>query len=309
MCEKLIFHGIYSSENESQAHDVLVALGFDAAHRRISYALPLPLFDWNRGSIFNLFLVVGALSAFGIGKWIESSTGNPSLAVAIGLVVASLLGAVYLSFWRRARLCVTFGSDGLLTTQWGKTFLFRWSDVAKLEPWAQPRGAGTTTFPSEGFDLVFSSGKRLRFATLDERQRAGVMEDPVLRDLQEAMNATRAAEDSNAPALPKKGDASANDWLAELRRIGEGAGGGMRVAAVDPDELWRVVEDPNAPPLDRGAAAAALTASKDESTKKRLRVVANATVSAPLRSAIESAAAGDDPELADRLEELSIRDE
>jgi hypothetical protein len=59
-----------------------------------------------------------------------------------------------------------------------------------------------------------------------------------------------------------------------------------RAAAPEPDDLWRLAEDPGASPQLRVAAAVALSPLLDEAGRHRLRVAANASATRSTRVAL-----------------------
>lgn len=89
--------------------------------------------------------------------------------------------------------------------------------------------------------------------------------------------------------------------LDELRALLARARG-HRDAALDPEELWSVVQDGAAPPKTRVAAAVALRPTLDENGQARLRVAAQASALPRLRVAIEAAANDDDDAVLEAIE-------
>lgn len=285
-------------------HAVVAALGRDAGHARTSYVLPwrafrngvLVTFYMYAWLVSPLAIVLGLLASHGARRGEATPTG-----LAVMLSVFALAAASYWALWARSRLHVTFGTDGISLRQWGRERWLRWSDVRGIEP--LPSSARTA---SEGFYLVLGDGSRVRFETGRERMRSGIYEGDVVADrFREAM-AAAASKDAptSAPLLPAGVGRDPRSWIEDLRRAGAGASAGFRVAPVDPDELWKMLEDPKGSPVDRAAAATALAASRDAPTRLRLRAAAAATASPKLRVAIEAAADDDEAELAEALEAL-----
>jgi hypothetical protein len=291
--------------SDTEGRLVLGALGLDGAHARTTYRLPWRFFRWGAGVTFYMYLWFVAPFALVLGAL--ASRGNHGELTTAGLAIVAgvfaLATAAYWTLWARARLQITFGTDGMWLKQWGRERWLRWSDVRALDPWPSVRG------PSEGFDLVLRDGERIKLATVRERMRRGMYEGDVVADrIRETMTtATKPAGDVRV-ALPASEGRGAREWIEDLRRAGSGTKASFRVAPVDPDDLWCMLEDPNGAPADRAAAATALAVARDEPTRVRLRAAAAAVASPKLRVAIEAAAGDDDDRLAEALEALETVD-
>jgi hypothetical protein len=103
------------------------------------------------------------------------------------------------------------------------------------------------------------------------------------------------AQEGVVAALARSGR-EADAWLSDVRTRISGSCGTYRSSMLSPDMLWRVVEDPKAPPSARVAAAAMLGPSLDDDGKRRLRVAAESTALAGARDALAKAADGADDE-------------
>src|SRR5262249_28225525 len=108
--------------------------------------------------------------------------------------------------------------------------------------------------------------------------------------IREAREAYRTGGAEADAALLKRGDREVSAWVSMLRTIGAGANADMRTAPVPRERLFRIVEDPASPAIDRAAAAVALGADLDEDGRRRLADAAHATAAPKLRVAIEKAA-------------------
>lgn len=113
----------------------------------------------------------------------------------------------------------------------------------------------------------------------------------------------------------RRGRESARDWLARLDVVGQTltTGGGYRGQSMDAEDLWTVLEDPDAEPELRTAAArvlrhladaqvrvridAAAAAIRDEATNRRVRIAADE----PLEEAAVHLELLDEPREAARL--------
>jgi hypothetical protein len=102
-------------------------------------------------------------------------------------------------------------------------------------------------------------------------------------------------------AMLLRGERSHAEWIADLRAREVV---GLRTAAVPSDQLWRVVEDSAAEPLERAAAAIALGKDLSDPERERLRHVAKAAAAPKLRVVLEKACEVEDDELAEELSHL-----
>lgn len=217
------------------------------------------------------------------------------------------------------RVHVTIGTDGLLLKRWGRPQWIPWSEVRELEAWGVfwdwARQDGSDA-PPKGFDLVLNSSKRIALRTARERARAEKSSrldptkkldaaggDPVAACIRQAMaTASRWQGDKPDVRLPSVGQRSPSEWVRELRSATQGSGDPFREASTDVEELWRAVEDPRMPQLERAAAAIAVGTPNIRATRRRLRAAA-ATVAHPgLDAVLQSAADGDDERLLEALQ-------
>jgi hypothetical protein len=127
--------------------------------------------------------------------------------------------------------------------------------------------------------------------------------------IRDAMDAFHRDGTSVDASLLRRGERAVGVWVAALRSIGAGANADLRTAPMPGERLFRIVEDPASPAVDRAAAAVALGGDLDEQTRTRLRFVADATAEPRLRLAIEKAAAGEDKaEIEAALAEIEGKD-
>jgi hypothetical protein len=83
-------------------------------------------------------------------------------------------------------------------------------------------------------------------------------------------------------------------WVRRLRAMGSGAAATLRTAVPSEDRLWRVAENPAAPPTSRAAAAIALSGRQhEEGGRARLLRIAETTSSAALGDLLRAAAKGE----------------
>lgn len=98
------------------------------------------------------------------------------------------------------------------------------------------------------------------------------------------------ADTSREAAALARGGRDTKTWLHEITAATDGHAS-FRAPARPPEVLWRVIEDPSAPPSARAGAAIALGDARDP---ERIRVAAEACASSRLRRALTSLARGDD---------------
>jgi hypothetical protein len=216
-----------------------------------------------------------------------------------GMVVL-LLGILAILTVFVARLSV--GADGiLLRWLWTQRFLgyHEIRGITRFDKgWLGARlGADGWQHTGQvmGFRVALRSGEEVLMPiALSSRES---MADPIVQRIEErireAMDAFhRDGASVDAPLL-RRGERAVGVWVAALRSIGAGANADLRTAPMPRDRLFRIVEDPASPAVDRAAAAVALGGDLDEQTRTRLRFVADATVEPSLRLAVEKAAAGE----------------
>jgi hypothetical protein len=106
----------------------------------------------------------------------------------------------------------------------------------------------------------------------------------------------------DAAALVGCGARTYDAWIEALRELSRD--GHYRAAALPPEELWRVLEDPAAETSARAGAAMALRESLDAEGRARLRVAGAASASPRVRVALDAIASSDadDAELRAALE-------
>jgi hypothetical protein len=139
-------------------------------------------------------------------------------------------------------------------------------------------------------------------------QRSGVVGDDRIgaelsRVIKEAL-AARARDRSNegAGATLVRAERTGAEWLKALRDVGSGVGASYRSAATDTAALSRLLDDPQARPSNRAAAAIVLAVSGDQTAVSKLRVAAKAMASPRVRVALENVAS--ETAVAEALEEL-----
>jgi hypothetical protein len=199
-----------------------------------------------------------------------------TLVLAVAALFALCAGVVF-----PTRL--TVGADGVLMQWLGTERFVAWADVAAVEAF------------DGGVVLVLS---RERWITLrtpaarDVRHPAG---EAMIERMQTAWRADRRAatwRDEVAARLLRREGSHTREWVRAMRTLAGVDDVGYRTAAVLPERLWRVVEDPGAEPNARIGAAVALSASLDDATRERLLAASEACAQPRLRIALATAAAG-----------------
>ena len=118
---------------------------------------------------------------------------------------------------------------------------------------------------------------------------------------------SQIARDDDSPGavtLAHRGERSHRAWVRDLRAPDAA---GLRTPAVGRELWWELVEDRNATPLDRGAAAVALGKTLPPPERKRLAEVAKSVAAPQLRVVLERSVEAEDDELAAILEKLEAK--
>ncbi len=184
---------------------------------------------------------------------------GPVLFTAAGLVTA-LLAMVPTRIF--------LGNDGVRLAWIGSRF-FAYGDVARVR--------------QDGQDVVLDLlGGRTVLAPIGTKNLPGsaARRALLLQHLASARDGYARMRAANHDVLPR---------LALLGRDDESA---YRAAPIEPDGLWRVVEDPALAVRYRVAAVNALTPSLDDVGKKRIADAADASASQETRASLQRAAMG-----------------
>lgn len=150
-----------------------------------------------------------------------------------------------------------------------------------------------------GFDVPIKTGERTPAPPDDDEANA------IVRRIHQARRAFQ--EGKAAPelsALLGRGSRTTREWLAELRRLGEGAASTFRTIGVAREQLFDVVESTTARATDRIAALIALRATLREQDKPRVRVAADRIAAPELRERMVRILEIDEAELEGTLDEL-----
>ena len=155
-----------------------------------------------------------------------------------------------------------------------------------------------------GVELVLRSGASVRFPIVQGRSLDTGQMTLILERMRQAKESHDRGDATSEAALLERHERDIPAWIAALRAIGTGANQDHRTAPVEPEKLWRIVEDPAATPTARAGAAVALSAAIDEGGKRRLSAAAEAVAAPRLRIALDAATKGDDEALREAMSEV-----
>lgn len=176
---------------------------------------------------------------------------------------------------------IVVGADGVLVTYAG---YFRYGELTSVKR----DGNVVVLERAHGDALRFLAGSST--AALHER-------------LAEALEAFRRGEQpADAASLVAQRGRPVGEWRRALAALLTEKD--YRTAAVTPEQLWRVAEDPTAEASARAGAAAALRPTLDEAGKARLRAAASAAVAPGVRVVLEAAAGEQEEALEEAFAEL-----
>jgi hypothetical protein len=279
-------------DNEQDGRRILRGLGLDASQTVARFRTMSRAVAHQRKAVFG-FVGFGMLMALlgGMG----GAMHLPGLHLLFPLL---LIPFVALS---AAPTRLEVGADGLF---------IRWLFWKRFIPHADvhscveyDEGWGRSRY--KGLMLVLESGETVRLPISQSRWDNGKVA-MIHERIREAAGVWReGGATADTSVLAKAKDHTILDWVRHLRALGAGTLATHRVAAVVPETLWRIVEDPSMRAKERAAAAVALSGSLDEEAKGRLRVAAQATAEPKLRVALEAVADGkDDEDVVHALQEM-----
>ncbi len=270
---------VFAEEND--AHAFLKQLGFDPSQTTATYrcaSLVTTQYRWAPFALIPIVVTLGLLAG---------------AIHASGLVPLVLLVMLPLMLMPAK---VTVGVDGLLVKWlWMREFIHT-KDIIFVKRfdtgYGRSRRRGVEiALPGRALQLPMYSEESI--VTLEQRIR-----DVVAL----AKNQTHVGEQA---LVLTRGELGLRDWMNQLKALGSGATATLRNAAVMPEHLWRVAEDPARPAIERAAAAIALAPSLGESDKERLADLAKTTAAPKLRVALERVAEeATDEEVEEALKEL-----
>jgi hypothetical protein len=282
------------ARDEHEANEILAALGLDPAHD--AFVHREAGFAAYGAEVTAAFIGTMML---GIGSFVPlmiALKGSALGAVPAIVGMTACFGALWFT-----RSSVTVGAEGVLVRWLGFERYCAFADVVACEP--------------SRFGVVFRKRDGSKFdvridAALGSRKSAQRDRDMVVARIRDALALYRSGAveagrvDERALARNAR---PVDEWLQSLRALFESRA--HRVAALVPEDLWKIVASASASAESRVAAAVVLAPSLDDEGKTRLRETAANAASPRLRVALESAAKGDDGELARALEEMAIEED
>jgi hypothetical protein len=228
-------------------------------------------------------VVLLTLAALGVAASIPQLSHADANAPFVALVVA----VVVLGAWP-TRYVV--GDDGLLVRWLGRVKFVSYADVTH----AAPAGDDVKLSMRSGPSLVVRTGRwrRGKRGTLLMRDGDEDRESrSLLSELEPRMERFRVCPSAReVEALTDRRGRDVSSWLADLQ--GLLAAKSYREGAVDPEGLWKVLEDPSAAPRARVGAAVALRGVLDDEGRARIRVAAATTALGRVCDALQTASSG-----------------
>jgi hypothetical protein len=216
------------------------------------------------------------------------------LPVGAVALATTLLVFVNLPGW------IDVGSDGLNIDWRSEKRFVSFVDLEDAKTYAENSSGKQFV----GAELILQSGEVIRVPIGENHFGAAGKARELVRHIVEELSAFRVRDEgADTTALERRGRTT-SEWIERLKGIAAGANAGHREAEIPEERLWRIVEDPGAKPGARAGAATALRSRIDERGRKRLRIAASEIASPKLRVAVQSAATGDDAELAAALDEV-----
>ena len=268
-------------DQEEDAHALLKQLGYDPSQTTATYraaSLVTTRFRWMPFAFIPLAVLGGMIA------------GAAHVPGAMPLLILLMLPILLMP------TKVVVGVDGLLVRWlWLREFIPT-KDIVFVKRfdtgWGRSRRRGVEiALPGRTLQIPMFSDEAI--ATLEQRIR-----DVVAL----AKGHTHVGEEALVLA---RGELGLREWIAKLKALGAGATATLRSAAVMPEHLWRVAEDPARPAIERAAAAIALAPSLGDADKERLGELAKTTAAPKLRVALERVAEeATDEEVEEALKEL-----
>jgi hypothetical protein len=269
-------------ENDDDARAVLDALGLGIGRSIATFRVAIG----GRAVLVAWVAFIGVMGAVLGG--LAGAGAHRSTPLIAPLAMGTLLLALLFVVQARVQANVDVGSDGILLRRLGG---------ARFLPYGTLHG---TAVQGESVVLLLRSGERVPMGfgktQLEER-------DAMWGRIEEARIASVAgAIASGADSLVAPGGRAPGRWLREVRALASARD--YREARLDPEGLWRVVDDATASPGTRAGAALALS-TLDGASRTRLHVAAQACAEPRLRVALTRVAEGaSDTELEEALTPL-----
>jgi len=254
--------------NNVEGDAIIRALGLDAAHATASYSVRVA----PSRKALALFAIALAPSVFAM-LWMLL-LGSVAF---LGVGILSFVGALIL-FETARRATLRVGADGLVIAPLAGRGRFLPHDaITNVE--RERNGISLTTTTGETLHVKLPPVAEGREAAHDD-ELANMMRR--IGQAQRAFRAFGGATPELATVLDRNARAT-RDWLADLRRVGEGAQSAYRDVTASREALFALVESATADVSARIAAAIALKKTLTDEEKPRVRVAAERCVHPELR--------------------------
>lgn len=274
------------TEDESAARRILSQLGLDASQTTATFSTMSRIHARTR----NVFALFGAFGAgMGLLGVTAALTQTPALMVLPPFLMIALMVVAM------ARAGVDVGGDGVLIRWLGTKRFIAHEAIERTE--ITEHGFGRSR--RRVVVLHLKGGETVNLPTGAPRLDAGNAETLAAR-IAEAKEARHAGALAPA-AMLFRGEQSHRDWVTALRRRDASD---LRSQAVNEDDLWRVIENASAAPVDRAAAVVALGKTLTAAQRERLARTAKVTAAPKLRVVLEAPDDAEDEALAEMLEAL-----
>jgi hypothetical protein len=247
------------------------------------------------GAVFALVAVFGGALAV--------TTHHMLLPVVILLVFVLALVVMIPAMLYARQTTLRVGADGIAVRHaFAKRAFVSHEDIRKVA--------------AEGAEVVVTrkSGQRMAFAV--QRQVGKKQLDEVCRQAESIAwrieqarhaHAALAGEAPQAALALDRGEKTVREWIAQLRRVGQGASATFRDVGLTREQLLRVVESTSAAARERLAAVVALREGLSEEEKPRIRVAADRCAEPAMRERMVRVAFAPDEEMIDALDEEAAR--
>jgi hypothetical protein len=289
--------------NKNQGRAILRALGLDATQRAMTFTLP------SRASSdlsWSMPITIVSFALFVLVSMLDTVLGAMR-PVMMGSIVALWGALVALTPTK-----LTVGADGILLSWLGRRRFWGYDDIASVETWQDGQSESTWRRSKwEGLLLHLRSGELVKFPVDEPSETGGLREQVLMLEarVREALEGHRRSAPAFDTARLERSGRNVGEWIRNLRAMGSVAAADHRTAPLDPERLWRIVEDARATPVARVSAAVALSASIDAQGRTRLKTMADAVASPRLRIALEAAASEDEEALREALSAVEANDD
>ena len=298
--------------NVGEGRAVLHALGLDPTQSATALRITSPSLrhyrtrTWLAAAAFPFAMIVAFVVTYLTKHVFGASTAALSIVPVMMLAPLAILQVL-------VPAKIRIGADGLLVSWMGRRRYHPLSDLVRAEvvegpPWETllPILVRLTHKDGSTEDLVAAMG-RGRANSRGFNRQVLLKASIVAERINEAIDARAGRGELpiawNASVLARAAR-PIGDWITELRAMVDRTQTFREGVVLAVDQLWRVIEDPEANAEHRAAAAVALGKDLDDEARTRLRVAAESTVAPRLRVAFEAAADANESRLADALEEI-----